>query len=134
MELRTWITLLGAVGGARPGVLLRAVVASRQCRGRVAAVSGSRTTRFPPPPPIGSTGAWAIKSDAAFCARFLADLRGGKWMPRSGGARAPSAHRRDALVSRGAHPYLMFMADSGSAWPATPGRSNTSDTTEETGT
>ncbi len=40
VELRTWITLLGAVGrGAGSGDLLRAVVASRQRRGHLAGVT-----------------------------------------------------------------------------------------------
>jgi hypothetical protein len=56
---------------------------------------------------------YAIKSDQAFCARFLAD-------PRQAGTElelseaehtALSPFDRDALVRLGGHPYLVFMAD-----------------------
>ena len=55
----------------------------------------------------------AIKSDSAYCARFLADPAGA--MDELGlGAEERAALvpiDRDALVSRGAHPYLVFMAE-----------------------
>jgi hypothetical protein len=56
---------------------------------------------------------YAIKSDAAYCARFLADPAAA--MDEIG---VTDDERlvlnpidRDALVGRGAHPYLVFMAD-----------------------
>ena len=56
---------------------------------------------------------YAIKSDSAYCARFLADP--GAAMEELGltaeERRALSPIDRDALVGRGAHPYLVFMAD-----------------------
>lgn len=55
----------------------------------------------------------AIKSDAAFCARFLADPAAAMdeigLAPDERAALAPID--RDVLVGRGAHPYLVFMAD-----------------------
>jgi Aromatic-ring-opening dioxygenase LigAB, LigA subunit len=54
----------------------------------------------------------AIKSDSAYCARFLADPAAA--MDELGlGAEeraALSPIDRDVLVGRGAHPYLVFMA------------------------
>jgi hypothetical protein len=56
---------------------------------------------------------YTIKSDPAFCARFLAD-------PGAAGTElgldeveqaALSPFDRDALVRLGGHPYLVFMAD-----------------------
>ena len=56
---------------------------------------------------------YAIKSDAAFRARYRADAAGA--MAEAGLApeerAALSAGDRDALVALGAHPYLVFMAD-----------------------
>jgi hypothetical protein len=56
---------------------------------------------------------YAIKSDQAFCARFLADPRAaGVDMELSEAERAAlSPFDRDALVGLGGHPYLVFMAD-----------------------
>ena len=56
---------------------------------------------------------YAIKSDPAFCARFLADPRGaGAEMELSETEHAAlSPLDRDGLVSLGGHPYLVFMAD-----------------------
>jgi hypothetical protein len=56
---------------------------------------------------------YAIKSDQAFCARFLADPRAaGAEMELSEAERAAlSPFDRDALVGLGGHPYLVFMAD-----------------------
>ena len=55
----------------------------------------------------------AIKSDSAFCARFLADPAVAMdeigLEPDERAALSPID--RDALVGRGAHPYLVFMAD-----------------------
>ena len=55
----------------------------------------------------------AIKSDSAYCARFLANPAAA--MDELGlGAEeraALSPIDRDVLVGRGAHPYLVFMAD-----------------------
>lgn len=54
-----------------------------------------------------------IKSDAAFRARFLADAAAAmQELGLSDEDRAAMASgNRDALVARGAHPYLVFMAD-----------------------
>jgi hypothetical protein len=56
---------------------------------------------------------FALKSDDAFRARFVADARGA--LEETGldpeDQRALLARDRDALVARGAHPYLVFMAD-----------------------
>ena len=56
---------------------------------------------------------YAIKSDPEFCSRFLADPRGAAAeMELSGPERsALSPLDRDALVSLGGHPYLVFMAE-----------------------
>ena len=55
----------------------------------------------------------AIKSDAAYCERFLADPAAAMaemgLSPEEQAALCPID--RDALVARGAHPYLVFMAD-----------------------
>ncbi len=56
---------------------------------------------------------YSIKSDPAYCARFLADPRGaGDEMALSPAeCAALSPLDRDALVRLGGHPYLIFMAD-----------------------
>jgi len=56
---------------------------------------------------------YAIKSDPAFCKRFLGDPAGAMApLDLSAAARAAlSPIDRDALVGMGAHPYLVFMAD-----------------------
>jgi hypothetical protein len=55
----------------------------------------------------------AIKSDSAYCARFLADPAAA--MDELGlnaeERAALLANDRDVLVRRGAHPYLVFMAE-----------------------
>jgi len=55
----------------------------------------------------------ALKSDAAFRSRYVADPRAA--MAEMGvddeAAVALASGDRDALVARGAHPYLVFMAD-----------------------
>lgn len=77
-------------------------------------MTGELHYRFPP------AGAYRlneclyrIKSDADYCARFAADPAAA--MDELG---VPAEQRaalvpidRDALVERGAHPYLVFMAD-----------------------
>jgi hypothetical protein len=56
---------------------------------------------------------YAIKSDAAFCARFAADPVGAMAdMGLSAEEQVGlTSIDRDALVSSGAHPYLVFMAE-----------------------
>ena len=65
----------------------------------------------------------AIKSDSAYCARFLADPAAA--MDELGlGAEeraALSPIDRDVLVGRGAHPYLVFMAELRLRMAAEPG-------------
>ena len=55
---------------------------------------------------------FALKSDHAFAERFLADAhRATEEMGLTEGERADLRRMdRDALVARGAHPYLVFMA------------------------
>ncbi len=56
---------------------------------------------------------FALKSDDAFRARFMKDARAAMselGLPKEDAAAMLSADR-DALVARGAHPYLVFMAD-----------------------
>ena len=116
VELRTWITLLGAVGdGARAGVLLRAVLASRQRRGGVAAVERSEPHyTFPPAAAYRLNRCLhSLKSDPAFRERYVADAQ--RVMDEAGlddPTRAALVRiDRDGLVARGAHPYLVFMAE-----------------------
>lgn len=56
---------------------------------------------------------YAIKSDPAFCARFLADPReaAAEMDLSEGDCAALSPLDRDALVRLGGHPYLVFMAE-----------------------
>jgi hypothetical protein len=56
---------------------------------------------------------FALKSDAAFRARFLADPQAamGELGLDADDQAALLARDRDALTARGAHPYLVFMAD-----------------------
>jgi len=70
--------------------------------------------RFPPAAAYALNRClYALKSDDAFRARFVADPDAA--MAEHGvDAEACAALRaadRDALVARGAHPYLVFMAD-----------------------
>ena len=55
----------------------------------------------------------AIKSDSAYCARFLADPAAATdELGLSAEERAAlTPIDRDVLVGRGAHPYLVFMAE-----------------------
>jgi hypothetical protein len=66
---------------------------------------------------------YALKSDRAFAERFLADpaaATGGLGL--SDEERADlTALNRDALVARGAHPYLVFMAGLRLKMAASPG-------------
>jgi hypothetical protein len=56
---------------------------------------------------------FALKSDDAFRARYAADAAGTlrELGLDADDQRALLARDRDALVARGAHPYLVFMAD-----------------------
>jgi hypothetical protein len=77
-------------------------------------VSDAAHYRFPPARAYALNRClFALKSDAAFRVRFLADSPAA--MRELGlGAEdqaAVLARDRDALVARGAHPYLVFMAD-----------------------
>jgi aromatic-ring opening dioxygenase LigAB LigA subunit len=80
----------------------------------MAAVSDAAHYRFPPARAYALNRClFALKSDAAFRVRFLADSSAA--MRELGlGAEDQAAvlsRNRDALVARGAHPYLVFMAD-----------------------
>src|SRR3990172_10905310 len=97
-------------------VLLRAVLAPRQRRRGVAAVTMTEIPhyRFPPASAYGLNRClFALKSDDAFRARFVKDARAA--LREMGLAQEDAAALlradRDALVARGAHPYLVFMAD-----------------------
>jgi Aromatic-ring-opening dioxygenase LigAB, LigA subunit len=70
--------------------------------------------RFPPAAAYGLNRClYALKSDDAFRARFVADANAA--MAEHGldaeAQAALLASDRDTLVARGAHPYLVFMAD-----------------------
>ena len=56
---------------------------------------------------------FALKSDDAYRARYLADAEAAmRELGLADEDRAALRHAdRDALVARGAHPYLVFMAD-----------------------
>jgi hypothetical protein len=56
---------------------------------------------------------FALKSDDAFRARYLKDARAAMRELDLDAADAEAVVRadRDALLARGAHPYLVFMAD-----------------------
>ena len=54
---------------------------------------------------------FALKSDDAFRARFLKDARAAMGELDAQDAAAVLQGDRDALLARGAHPYLVFMAD-----------------------
>ena len=78
------------------------------------AVGGEAHYRFPPARAYRLNRClYALKSDDAFRARWVTDATSA--MREMGVAgedqRALLARDRDALVARGAHPYLVFMAD-----------------------
>jgi len=54
---------------------------------------------------------FALKSDDAFRARFLQDARAAMSELDAEDSAALLRVDRDALLARGAHPYLVFMAD-----------------------
>jgi len=54
---------------------------------------------------------FALKSDDAFRARFLKDARAAMGELDAQDAAAVLQGDRNALLARGAHPYLVFMAD-----------------------
>jgi hypothetical protein len=76
-------------------------------------VSETAHYRFPPSSayPLNRC-LYALKSDRAFAERFLADARAATAeMELTDDERADLRRMdRDALVARGAHPYLVFMA------------------------
>ena len=77
-------------------------------------MSGDLHYRFPPARAYRLNRClYAIKSDPAFCARFLADPRAActemELSPAEHAALSP--FDRDALGKLGGHPYLIFMAD-----------------------
>ena len=77
-------------------------------------MSGDLHYPFPPAAAYGLNRClWAIKSDADFCARFLADPTAAASEMSLGPAEraAISPIDRDALLRLGGHPYLIFMAD-----------------------
>jgi putative modified peptide len=80
----------------------------------VAAAVSDVHYRFPPASAFALNRClYALKSDDAFRARFVAEPRAA--MAEHGlddaAQAALLAADRDALVARGAHPYLVFMAD-----------------------
>jgi hypothetical protein len=80
----------------------------------VAAVSEALHYRFPPASAYHLNRClFAIKSDDAFRSRFLRDARAATREMGLGEADAAPLLRgdREALVARGAHPYLVFMAE-----------------------
>jgi hypothetical protein len=77
-------------------------------------VSDAAHYRFPPAHAYALNRClFALKSDAAFRARYIADPRAAMRELRVGpeDEAALLAGDRDTLVARGAHPYLVFMAD-----------------------
>ena len=80
---------------------------------RVTAASHDLHYRFPPASAYRLNRClFALKSDPAFLARYLADANTAVAEMELTGeeTRDLLAHDRDALVARGAHPYLVFMA------------------------
>lgn len=70
--------------------------------------------RFPPASAYALNRClYALKSDDAYRARFLADADAAlaEYGLDAEARAALLAGDRDALVARGAHPYLVFMAD-----------------------
>ncbi len=69
--------------------------------------------RFPPSSAYALNRClFALKSDRGFAERFVADAQAAtRELGLTDGERADLRHMdRDALVARGAHPYLVFMA------------------------
>jgi putative modified peptide len=80
----------------------------------VDAVSGEAHYRFPPASAYRLNRClYALKSDDDFRARFAKDARAAMAELGLDAADAEAVVRgdRDALLARGAHPYLVFMAD-----------------------
>jgi len=80
----------------------------------VALVSGELHYRFPPASAYRLNRClFALKSDDAFRSRFLRDGRAAtREMGLSEADSGPLLRGdREALVARGAHPYLVFMAE-----------------------
>jgi hypothetical protein len=76
----------------------------------------SETLHYPFPPARAyrlNRCLYLVKSEPAFCARFLADpgAAGAELELSEAEQAALSPFDRDALVRLGAHPYLVFMAD-----------------------
>jgi len=77
-------------------------------------VMGETHYRFPPARAYRLNRClYALKSDDAFRARYAADPAGAlrELNLEAEDRAALLARDRDALVARGAHPYLVFMAD-----------------------
>lgn len=77
-------------------------------------MSGAPHYRFPPASAYRLNRClFALKSDDGFRARFLKDARAamGELELDVEDAAALLRGDRDALLARGAHPYLVFMAD-----------------------
>lgn len=77
-------------------------------------MSGEPHYRFPPASAYRLNRClFALKSDDDFRARFLKDARAAtsELGLDADDAAAVLAGDRDALLARGAHPYLVFMAD-----------------------
>jgi putative modified peptide len=77
-------------------------------------MSGEPHYRFPPASAYRLNRClFALKSDDDFRARFLKDARAAmrELGLEADDAAALLAGDRDALLARGAHPYLVFMAD-----------------------
>ena len=80
----------------------------------MAAVTDDLHYRFPPASAYRLNRClFAIKSDREFLARYVADpgAASTEMGLTADETRDLLAHDRDALVARGAHPYLVFMAE-----------------------
>jgi putative modified peptide len=80
----------------------------------VGAVTGEAHYRFPPASAFRLNRClYALKSDDDFRARFTRDARAAMSELGLDAEDADAVLRadRDALLARGAHPYLVFMAD-----------------------
>ena len=128
IELRTWITVLGAVGDAPADVycyepswhhgngIVEWPITPKE--GAVAAASAPAATEdlhytFPPASAYALNRClFALKSDPDFRARYIKDPEAaGREMGLSEDERrALRTNDRDALVARGGHSYLVAMA------------------------